>query len=78
MVKEINIIRRIGSKQNDHKFYSHLLPYDVDTVVEPFGGSFSLIKHIYKDPFKYNFHINDLDHNIYYIYDNFEAYMKVF
>ena len=49
MVKTINIIRRIGSKQNDLKHFKHLLPLDVETVVEPFGGSFAVIKFVYKD-----------------------------
>ena len=43
MVKTLNIIRRIGSKQNDIKHFSHLLPLEIETVVEPFGGSFAVI-----------------------------------
>ena len=61
MVKTINVILRTGNKQNDIKFFKHLLPLDVNTVVEPFGGSFSVIKHFYIDVNKYKSHINDLD-----------------
>ena len=43
MVKTINIIRRIGSKQNDLKHFKQFLPLDVETVAEPFGGSFAVI-----------------------------------
>ena len=61
MVKTINIIRRIGSKQNDIKYFSHLLPLEVETVIEPFGGSFAVIKFFYKDINKYKFHINNIN-----------------
>ena len=76
MVKTINIIRRIGSKQNDLKHFKHLLPLDVETVAEPFGGSFAVIKFFYKDINKYKFHINDLDENLFYIYKHFEDYLE--
>ena len=78
MVKTINIIRRIGSKQNDIKFFNHLLPLEVDTVVEPFGGSFAVIKFFYKDINKYKFHINDFDKDLYYIYTHFKEYLQAF
>ena len=78
MVKTINIIRRIGSKQNDIKYFSHLLPLEVETVIEPFGGSFAVIKFFYKDINKYKFHINDLDEALYYIYTHFEEYLQTF
>ena len=55
MVKTINIIRRIGSKQNDLKHFKHLLPLDVETVVEPFGGSFAVIKFFIKTLININF-----------------------
>ena len=41
MVRCANIITRIGSKQNDIKFFKQYLPLDVKTVVEPFAGSFA-------------------------------------
>ena len=78
MVKTINIIRRIGSKQNDIKYFNHLLPLEVETVIEPFGGSFAVIKFFYKDINKYKFHINDFDKDLYYIYTHFEEYLQAF
>ena len=76
MVKSINIIRRIGSKQNDIKYFSNLLPLDVETVVEPFGGSFAVSKFFYKDINKYKFHINDLDESLFYIYTHYQEYLQ--
>ena len=77
MVKEINIIRRIGSKQVDIRHFSKYLPLDIKSVVEPFGGSFAVSKWFYKDTNKYNFHINDLDEEVYYIYKNYKEYLDV-
>lgn len=74
MVKSINIIRRIGSKQNDIKYFSNLLP-DSEIIVEPFGGSFAVSKFYYKDINKYKFHINDLDTMLYYIYTHYQTYL---
>ena len=76
MVKTTKIIRRIGSKQNDIKYFNHLLPLEVETVVEPFGGSFAVIKFFYKDINKYKFHINDFDKDLYYIYTHFKEYLQ--
>ena len=59
MPKELNVISRLGNKENDIKYFSHLLPLDVKTVVEPFAGSFAVSKFFYKDPNQYKFHIND-------------------
>ena len=78
MVKVINVINRIGSKENDIKFFKHLLPLDVETVVEVFGGSFAVIKHFYKDLDKYKFHINDLDDDLFYIYNNYNEMIAKF
>ena len=77
MVKEINIIRRIGSKQNDIKHFKHLLPLDCKTIVEPFGGSFAVSKFFYTDINKYNFHINDKDDDLFYVYKNYKLYLDV-
>ena len=41
------------------------MPLDVKTVVEPFGGSFAVIKSFYRDVEKYTVHINDTDENLY-------------
>ena len=48
MVKEINIIRRLGSKQNDIKYFKHLLPIDCKIIIEPFAGSFAISKFFIK------------------------------
>ena len=44
-------------------FFKHMLPLDVKIVVEPFGGSFAIIKHFYKDTNKYTFHNNPVEVN---------------
>ena len=76
MVKEINIINRLGSKDNDIKFFIKYLPKDdIKTVVEPFAGSFAVIKKFYKDINKYKFHINDNDPLLFYIYQNYQLYL---
>ena len=65
MVRYNNVVTREGSKQNDIKYFSHLLPLDVKRVVEPFAGSFAVIKLFYKDLSKYDFHINDNDEKLF-------------
>jgi site-specific DNA-adenine methylase len=75
MVREINIINRLGSKDNDIKYFVKYLPIDIKTVVEPFGGSFAVIKKFYKAIHKYNFHINDTDPILFYIYKNYKLYL---
>ncbi|RTL06723.1 hypothetical protein EKK58_04270 [Candidatus Dependentiae bacterium] len=74
-----NLITRTGSKQTDIKFFKHLLPMDVKNVVEPFGGSFAVIRDVYADK-KYKKFVNDLDPNLYYVYKHpeelVEAYKK--
>lgn len=54
-----------GNKQNDIKYFDKYLPMDIDIVVEPFGGSFAVIRNKYYDIRKYNRVINDNDINIY-------------
>ena len=70
MVRYSNVITRIGNKENDIKLFKHLLPLDVKTVVEPFAGSFAVIKHFYVDLHKYDFHVNDNDETLHYLYHN--------
>jgi hypothetical protein len=41
-------------------------------VVEPFSGSFAVIKHFYKDWKKYDFHINDTDETLFYAFKHYE------
>ena len=43
MVKHNNVIKRLGNKETDMKHSKHLLPVDVETVAEPFSGSFAVI-----------------------------------
>ena len=64
-----HLITRIGSKQNDIKFFRDYLPLDIDTVIEPFGGGFTVIRDVYKDD-KYNKFVNDLDPILYNCYIN--------
>ena len=78
MVVFNNIINRLGSKTNDIKYFKQYLPLDVDIIVEPFGGSFSVSKYFYKDVEKYKFHINDLDTTLFYIYNNFEEMLHTY
>jgi site-specific DNA-adenine methylase len=43
--------------------------------VEPFAGSFAVIKTFYKDCDKYKFHINDNDEDLSYVYRNYQEYL---
>lgn len=64
-----HLITRTGSKQNDIKHFTHLLPNDVKTVIESFGGSFAVIRDVYMDD-KYKKYVNDLDPSLFYIYSH--------
>lgn len=64
-----HLITRTGNKTNDIKHFIDLLPSDVKNVVEPFGGSFAVIRDVYFDN-KYKKYVNDLDDILYYIYKN--------
>jgi len=72
-----HLIRRFGSKTNDIKHFKELLPMDVKIVVEPYGGSFAVIRDVYKDK-KYKKYVNDLDDGLYYIYENIEELIEVY
>jgi len=72
MPKEIHLICRYGNKETDIKFFKHLFPPNVQTIVEPFAGSFAVSKYMYDDNKKY--HINDLDEDLFYIYQNHQNY----
>ena len=71
--KKLNLIYRVGNKENDIKYFKHLLPLDIDNVIEPFGGSFQVIKNIYFDD-KYNKYVNDIDEKLIPIYKDFKKY----
>lgn len=77
-MKYVNIINRIGNKSTDIKFFKHLLPIDVETVVEPFGGSFAVSKLFYQDANRYKFHINDLDETLFYIYQHYDDMIRIY
>lgn len=72
-----HLIQRIGSKTNDIKYFKDLLPLDVKNVVEPFGGSFAVIRDVYHDN-KYNKFVNDTDLDLYYIYTHPQALINGF
>lgn len=76
MPKENILFGRFGNKTNDIKYFKHLLPLDIKTIVEPFGGTFALTRIIYSDK-KYKKIVNDNDETIYKIYKNPEEYSKM-
>lgn len=52
---------RLGNKQTDIKFFENMLPTkNIKTVVEPFAGTFAIIRNVYYDS-KYKRVINDKD-----------------
>ena len=71
--RENNIIRRLGSKDNDIKFFINYLPLESKTIVEPFGGSFAVTRRVYYDD-KYIKIVNDNDTTLYKIYQNPEYF----
>lgn len=73
MVRQNSLIKRLGNKTNDIKFFRELLPLDVKNVVETFGGSFAVIRNVYQDD-KYKKFVNDLDNDLYLIYTNYNDY----
>jgi site-specific DNA-adenine methylase len=64
---------RMGNKRNEIKHMIPYLPQDIETVVEPFGGSFALSRIYYIDKVK-NIHINDNDDELYELYTNYKQY----
>jgi site-specific DNA-adenine methylase len=72
-----NLIQRTGSKTNDIKYFIDYLPVNVKNVVEPFGGSFAVIRDVYSDK-KYKKYVNDADDNLYYIYKHPNELIKAF
>jgi len=71
--KDTTLFGRLGNKKTDIKFFSHLLPLDIKNVVEPFGGSFAVIKIVYGDD-KYQKYVNDNDPYLVAIYKNPQKY----
>jgi site-specific DNA-adenine methylase len=75
-MKETNLIGRLGNKDNDIKYFLKYLPLDIKNVIEPFGGSFSVIRNIYRDD-KYNKYVNDNDDELIEIYKNPEKFSEL-
>jgi len=75
-MREQNIIGRLGNKTTDIKYFKHLLPNTPDNVVEPFGGTFAVIRNCYDYP-EYNKFVNDNDEMLYSIYTNPETYKNL-
>lgn len=68
---------RLGNKKNDIKYFKQYLPFDnIKTVIEPFGGTFSVIRYCYNDD-KYIKIVNDTDKYINAIYNNPERYDEI-
>lgn len=76
MVVNKILFGRLGNKQNFIKYFKSLLPLDVTNVIEPFGGSFAVIRCVYKDD-KYIKYVNDNDDLLIQIYQNPENYAKL-
>jgi site-specific DNA-adenine methylase len=74
-MSKINLFGRMGNKQHDIKHFKHLLPRDVKNVVEPFGGSFAVIRKEYNDD-TINKFVNDNDDDLYKIYTNPDEYYE--
>lgn len=73
----LNDVGRLGNKKNDIKYFKKYLPLEIKTVVEPFAGSFQVIKKIYCDD-KYDKIINDNDRDLIELYlDIKKDYKKV-
>lgn len=71
----IRLIQRHGNKDNDIKFFKSYLPIDCIMVVEPFAGSFAVSSKCYSD-IKYKVHINDTDEALFWIYTNYNEFIK--
>lgn len=75
--KEIILFGRLGNKDNDIKYLKKYLPLNIKKIIEPFGGTFSIIRNIYNDYNKYKLYVNDNDEEIYKIYLNPQKYMDM-
>lgn len=68
-MRDLQLFGRLGNKTNDIKHFKHLLPLDVINVVEPFGGTFAVIKNIYNST-NYIKYVNDNDPGLFAIYND--------
>ena len=75
MSKSNVLFGRLGNKDKDIKHFQHLLPTEnIKNVIEPFGGSFAVIRKFYNDTDKYNLFVNDNDPDLIEIYKNPQEY----
>jgi site-specific DNA-adenine methylase len=72
----VQLFGRLGNKTTDIKHFKQYLPTDNKMVIEPFGGSFAVIRKEYADD-KYKKYVNDNDQILYKIYTNFDKYSKL-
>ena len=75
-MKEKQLFGRLGNKTTDIKYFKEYLPLECKNIVEPFGGTFAVIKNIYSDQ-KYKKYVNDNDETLYKIYCNPLEYTKL-
>ena len=75
-MREQNIINRLGNKSSDIKYFKHLLPNIPDNIIEPFGGTFAVIRNCYDYP-EYNKFVNDNDEILYSIYTKPHVYKNL-
>lgn len=69
---------RLGSKENDIQYIIDYLPTNINSVIEVFGGGFSLIRKVYSDNLdEYKLYVNDLDNLLYKVYCNYNEYSKL-
>lgn len=76
MVRYTHVFGRLGNKTNDIKFFKDRLPTDCKIVVEPFCGTCAISKYmsnIYND---LQYHLNDLDENIFLILNDIDGYIE--
>lgn len=78
MVRYTNLINRHGNKENDIKFFKNLLPLNIENVIEPFGGSFAVVRNIYNNYERYKIYVNDTDPILFYIYNHINDYIEFF
>jgi site-specific DNA-adenine methylase len=62
-VKQNVLFGRLGNKDTDIKYFKHILPLDVVNIVEPFGGTFSVIRNVYSDD-KYSKFVKKINNHL--------------
>lgn len=70
------MIGRIGSKDNDLKYFEHLLPTNINRIVEPFGGSYAVTRLFYEN-YDIEKIINDNDDVLYETYTNPKEFIRL-